>query len=363
MSKQITNNALADVDPNSTEGQQEHVCVNAALRDVTTNQNAPAVGSNCADLIVNGQPVATPTSSTASLDDDVSQYCDQIIDLLMMQESTMVRDATYLQRQPEITERMRTILMDWMVDVSLKFKLHPETFFLSADLVDRYLMCRTGSRASLQLVGITCVLLAAKHEEVWAPEIKDCVFICANTYTRDEIIVMERDITAALNFRLTVPTPYPMLCRLLETTQASPRQRHTALFFLENAMLDYQMLAYQPSRIACASLLLARLIDAHEGDSVTPEQLWDEQCRRDSKLGLEDICPCAATLLAFTSLNCSATSRYQALRRKYSSTRFSEVAKVSLPSGLPRCLCHNAPAEEPQQPSTTESVESLSKAV
>ena len=34
---------------------------------------------------------------------------------------------------------MRSILCDWLVDVHLKFKLLPETLFLTFNIIDRYL--------------------------------------------------------------------------------------------------------------------------------------------------------------------------------------------------------------------------------
>jgi G2/mitotic-specific cyclin-B, other len=34
---------------------------------------------------------------------------------------------------------MRGILIDWLIDVHLKFKLFPETLFITINLIDRYL--------------------------------------------------------------------------------------------------------------------------------------------------------------------------------------------------------------------------------
>ena len=37
----------------------------------------------------------------------------------------------FMLNQTDINEKMRAILMDWLVDVHLKFKLRDETLFLS----------------------------------------------------------------------------------------------------------------------------------------------------------------------------------------------------------------------------------------
>lgn len=41
--------------------------------------------------------------------------------------------------QLEINETMRSILVDWLVDVSRKFKLLPETLFLTVYILDKYI--------------------------------------------------------------------------------------------------------------------------------------------------------------------------------------------------------------------------------
>ena len=75
-----------------------------------------------------------------------------------------------MDRQPDVNEKMRQILVDWLVEVHLNFKLSPETLFLTVRLLDRYLAVKTVKRSKLQLAGVTCMLLAAKFEEIYAPE-------------------------------------------------------------------------------------------------------------------------------------------------------------------------------------------------
>ena len=46
---------------------------------------------------------------------------------------------SYMKHQVDINEKMRGILVDWIVEVHLRFKLLPETLFLTINLIDRYL--------------------------------------------------------------------------------------------------------------------------------------------------------------------------------------------------------------------------------
>ena len=41
----------------------------------------------------------------------------------------------YMQTQPEINEKMRSTIIDWLVDVHLKFDLSPETLYLTVNII------------------------------------------------------------------------------------------------------------------------------------------------------------------------------------------------------------------------------------
>lgn len=87
---------------------------------------------------------------------------------------------------------MRGILLDWLVDVHFKFKLHTETLFMTINLIDRYLEKVNLTSSHLQLLGITSLFIAAKYEEVYSlPHINDLVYVCDNAYTKDDIFAME----------------------------------------------------------------------------------------------------------------------------------------------------------------------------
>ena len=87
--------------------------------------------------------------------------------------------------QDDINDRMRAILVDWLVEVHLKFKLMPETLYLTVNIIDRFLEVRSVMRSKLQLVGVTAMLLASKYEEIYAPEVRDFVYITDRAYTRE----------------------------------------------------------------------------------------------------------------------------------------------------------------------------------
>ena len=51
-----------------------------------------------------------------------------------------------MTEQLDINEKMRAILVDWLVDVNIKFKLVPEALFMTVNLIDRFLSVKQVTR-------------------------------------------------------------------------------------------------------------------------------------------------------------------------------------------------------------------------
>lgn len=162
-----------------------------------------------------------------------------------------------MSEQSDINAKMRAILVDWLVEVHMKFRLVPETLFLCINIIDRYCSQVKIKRAKLQLVGVTALLIACKYEEIYPPEVRDCVYITDSAYQREEVLDMEQDIVHKLGFRITVPTAFPFLHRFLKLINASPLVKHAASYYLERTLQEHDMLRYRPSLICAAAIVLA----------------------------------------------------------------------------------------------------------
>lgn len=66
-----------------------------------------------------------------------------------------------MKKQSDITASMRSILVDWLVEVSEEYKLHRETLFLAVNYIDRFLSYMSVQRGKLQLVGAASMFLAS----------------------------------------------------------------------------------------------------------------------------------------------------------------------------------------------------------
>ncbi len=77
--------------------------------------------------------------------------------------------------QTEINQAMRSILIDWLIDLHQKWKLQPETLFITVNTIDRYLMRRLVTRSRLQLLGVSALFIACKYQEIYPPVLSDLV--------------------------------------------------------------------------------------------------------------------------------------------------------------------------------------------
>jgi hypothetical protein len=109
----------------------------------------------------------------------------------------------YFTRHPDLSARMREVLLDWIVDVNGAFNLRTGTFFVTVNVIDRFLeLTRTPvTRSQLQLVGAVAMMIASKCEEVHAPTLAQFVDVTDNTYTTTQARNMECRILTTLDYR------------------------------------------------------------------------------------------------------------------------------------------------------------------
>ena len=153
---------------------------------------------------------------------------------------------------------MRAILVSWLVEVHLKYKLLPETLYIAVNLVDRFCASQTVARSDYQLLGVTAMLIACKYEEIYVPKINEFVDITDNTYTREQILELEFRILKELDYNVTFPTTYRFVERFHHITDGPREVFELACYLLELCLVEVRMNRWLPSRIACSALYLSR---------------------------------------------------------------------------------------------------------
>ena len=179
-----------------------------------------------------------------------NEYLKEMYHNLLLEEENIKSLFGYMKNQTDINEKMRAMLIDWIIDVHFKFKLKADTLFLTVWLIDKYLSLKKVKRNKLQLIGVTCMLIACKYEEIYSPEVFDFVYITENSYEKKDIINLELEILVLLEFNVTVPTSNSFYEIISSSLSFSTQEFFLGKYLLEMFLLDYRSLKYKPSEIA-----------------------------------------------------------------------------------------------------------------
>ncbi|KAL3098751.1 hypothetical protein niasHT_024505 [Heterodera trifolii] len=187
-----------------------------------------------------------------------AEYADDVDLYLRQLERRSPLDSDYLSTHKTVDGRMRQILVDWLVHVQVRFKLTIETLSLSVHILDRALLALPGiNKTNLQLLGVTCIFIASKFEEVVMPNVDDYVYVAANMFKREDIMRMEPRVLSGLKFNLSVPYAVQFLRRYRFYASPSKNVWAFAKFVSEVAMVSYALAHFPPSVVAAVSLHLA----------------------------------------------------------------------------------------------------------
>ncbi|KAL1840216.1 hypothetical protein VTJ49DRAFT_699 [Mycothermus thermophilus] len=195
----------------------------------------------------------------------VAEYGDEIFSYMRELEMRMCPNAYYMDDQAEIQWSMRSVLMDWLVQVHRRFCLLPETLFLTVNCIDRFLSVKVVSLGKLQLVGATALFVAAKYEEINCPSVQEIVYMVDSGYSADEILKAERFMLSMLHFEMGWPGPMSFLRRISKADDYDLDTRTMAKYFLEVTIMDERFVSCPPSYLAAGAHCISRLFLAKGG--------------------------------------------------------------------------------------------------
>ncbi|KAK9809838.1 hypothetical protein WJX72_000129 [[Myrmecia] bisecta] len=211
--------------------------------------------------------VSYASSPLPALDFDLLE----MIRCLYQTERQLLADPDYMLNHGQLYSpkhfldpSMRMIAVSWLVEVACEYRLHQETLFLATALIDRFLThSKAVPRSNLQLVAVACMLVAAKHEEEVHPSVADFVSIADNCFRHNDLLKMESLVLESLSFRINTPTSHTFLSLFKQGSTHSPRAAAMASYLTELALLEYDLLAFPPSLLAAAALLLSEAYDTN----------------------------------------------------------------------------------------------------
>lgn len=190
----------------------------------------------------------------------VSEYVYEILDYMKELEIKTMPNPDYMSHQNQLEWRMRGVLIDWLLEVHLRFHLLPETFYLTVNIIDRFLTHKVVQLERLQLVGVTAMFIASKYEEVLSPHIGNFVHVADDGFSEAEILSAERYILGALKYDLSYANPMHFMRRISKADNYDITTRTFAKYLLEITLLDNRFLEFPPSMSAAAAMHLARVI-------------------------------------------------------------------------------------------------------
>ncbi|KAJ7484734.1 g2/mitotic-specific cyclin cdc13 [Mycena latifolia] len=262
------------------------------------------------EAYANDEPEADPESSPwDDLDADdvddpvmVSEYVVDIFNYLKQVELTTMPNPNYMASQTELAWKMRGVLNDWLIQLHVRF------------LIDRFLSARVVSLAKLQLVGVTCMFIAAKFEEVVAPSVTQFLECADSSYTEAEILQAERYVLKTLDWNLSYPNPVHYLRRISKADDYNLKARTLGKYLLEIGCLEWRLIAAPPSLLAAAAIWLARM--------ALGEENWTPNLAHYSSYPESALLPTANLMLNYIL----KPPRHEAFHHKYAGKKFSKAS-------------------------------------
>lgn len=337
----ITSGSLKALAPGKEDPQSAQVGV-ARRREAGSAFGADITnitsGGFKADKMKSFKPFPQPLRSEAAAPDqpasaktesmnvqEVDEYASDIMKQLFMEEQNARPLTDYMDTQKDLTPKMRTILVDWLIEVHAKYKLRSETLHLALNIIDRYLSKANVARSKLQLVGVTAMFVASKFEEIDPPELHQWVYITDKAYTKQEVLLMECTMLSALSFQIVVPTAAHFFPGLQKANGCNSVHCKLAQYILELGLLEIKLLRFTPSQTVSAALFLSNELLGH-----SPR--WPQNIVQSSGHSEESLRPCLEILRTLFEQDRAMApgSQLQAVHKKFSTKEHHAVATMRL---------------------------------
>ena len=262
------------------------------------------------------------------------EYINKIYYNLLKEEDEGINPKpkyNYMKEQKEINEQMRSILIDWIIDVHFKFCFTDETLFMTVSIIDRYLSVNQITRLKLQLLGITALLIACKHEEIDLPKIDDFIYITDNAYVKTEVINMENNILKLFNFELLYPSPIKFYEYLSLHFNFDKKMHLMGKYLMESFLVDIKCTKYKPSIISSACCYIVMKFFKLKNYQESYDRKFYSLLNNDnSKYSEHDIKDCAKDICLFVD-NINKT-KFLACQKKYAKPELEKVSIIIMTS-------------------------------
>ena len=266
------------------------------------------------------------------------EYLNTIYYNLLKEQYTNKRkfkpEYNYMNSQNEINEQMRSILVDWIIDVHGKFGFTDETLYMTVLIIDRYSSIKKITRNEYQNLGISALMISCKHEEINVPKVEDFIYITDNAYNKEEVFNMEQNILNGLNYDLLYPSPIKFFEYLSLKFNFDKKQFYFGKYLMETFLLNLIWIKYSPSIIACAAAYIVMKFFKLKNYKESYQKIWYTIEGKEGFSFIEPRCgvkDCAQEMCNFVD-NIGNTN-YLSCQKKYESDECCAISKLILNYG------------------------------
>ena len=249
-------------------------------------------------------------------------YINESYNNLLQEEYTMKIKPIYgyMASQSDINMKMRAILVDWLIEMHDKFNFKSQTLYQTIWLIDTYLSLKYIKRSDFQLLGLGCMYISCKFNEIFYPILKDCIEISDGAYTKEDLLRIEKDILKTINYNVLPPSKEDFYNIIAKAFEFGEKQYYLGKFFMENSLIDYNMIKYPSSVIAVAcSYIVMKFFKIENYKKLYSTRIIYDKCP-------QKIIKDSARELCFLVKNLN-NSEFKAIKKKYSSDKFYNVAQ------------------------------------
>jgi len=258
------------------------------------------------------------------IDEGLYEYSREVFTYLRDVERALPED--YLD-SGSITSNMRMILVDWLIQVQHHLKLTQESLYLCVNILDSVLLERDVEPDKLQLVGVTALLMATKLEEYYPAEVGKLLHLTENSYSRKDVLMMERVVLQVLKFQCYIPTAQVFLLRYsraaLRSNDHDKQFYETCCFIIDSQLVLPTHPCFKASETAAAATLLSLLLyhlAANQGQEMPEvEQIWTKSLQYFSGFEIGEILEPASMMVNQMIAACNEDYKYRGAVKKYQS--------------------------------------------
>ena len=264
------------------------------------------------------------------------EYLEDILSNLLKEEKEMKIkiDSSYFKKQPEINEKMRAILIDWLIDVNNKFCFKEETLYIAINIIDLYLSLKKIKRCNLQLLGVTALFIACKQNEIIFRRLKEYSYITDNAYRVEDILLMENDILKTIDFNILFPstsTFFEILTKKLglnENKEKDKLKYNLGQFLIQSFCMSEKSLKYYASTIACSvTYIVMKFFKIKNYQACYDKNLFNiKEKDKENNGDINIIKECAKDICFFVRE--LSKNNLNALIRNFSNEKYGNISKL-----------------------------------